>query len=267
MKKALLIFLLLFSIDSKSFSQENDISGLVWNKWDTENFIILSLDYNQGVYLKNNIENIKKSIFEKWNLKNVKFSSDCKILCVNNKSLLKKLFKIDEPKAEIRYDKDGKIYLTALWFFMDDKKDFPKDKLAEICLSYLEKSVDKQMPLYLKKGMSSLSGNLDNIKQNLNDNILEIDTNKLFSVTLESFDKLSVAEKIKFINQSSSLVLLFRKEYGRDNFNNFLNKNQLSSFGIKDNNELNKIITRYNKYLIKDLMEKKVPDTYLEITK
>ena len=36
-----------------------DIKDLVWNKWETPNFIILSIDEDQGRYLAENIESIK----------------------------------------------------------------------------------------------------------------------------------------------------------------------------------------------------------------
>jgi hypothetical protein len=272
MKKILFILFCLFGF--QCFSQEvpnltteqNEIKDLVWNKWDTKNFIILSLDYNQGIYLKNNIEKIKESIFEKWNFRNVEFTTECKVICVKNKGLLNKLFKIEEPRAEVRIDKEGKISLSALWFFLDENNNFPEDKLAEVCFSYLEQDSNKKMSLFLKKGMSALSEDVGEIKDRLlNENILNIDSNSLINVNIEIFEKLSQQDRDKFVNQSSSLILLFRKEYGRDNLNNYIDKNELGSFGIKNTKELNEIINRYNRYLLDDLKEGKVPSDYLKI--
>ena len=246
-------------------SEQNEIKDLVWNKWDTKNFIILSLDYDKGIYLKNNIEKIKDSIFEKWNFRNIDFSSECKIICVKNKELLNKLFKIEKPRMEVRIDKEGKISLSALWFYLEDNSDFPKDKLAEICISYLEQDSNKQMPLYLKKGICLLSEDAEEIKNNLsNDNILNVDINNLLKTNNEIFDKFSEEEREKFTNQSSSLVLLFRNEYGADNLHDYINRNNLDSFGIKNIDELNKIINRYNGHLLEDLKKEKVPIDYLK---
>ena len=69
-----------------------DLKNLVWNKWDTDNFTILSLDQSQGKYLHENIESMKTWILRRWGIsEKLQFSAECKIMCVPTKELMKKL--------------------------------------------------------------------------------------------------------------------------------------------------------------------------------
>ena len=68
-----------------------DLKNLVWNKWNTNNFTILSIDQAQGEYLFNNLEAIKTWSLTRWGMSDLKYSAECRVFCVPNKNLMKKL--------------------------------------------------------------------------------------------------------------------------------------------------------------------------------
>ena len=54
---------------------QNDFQDLVWNRYTTENFTILSIENKQGKWLSYNIENIKSWCVKRWGLPNIKFEN------------------------------------------------------------------------------------------------------------------------------------------------------------------------------------------------
>lgn len=239
----------------------DEYKDLVWHKLDTENFIILSIDKNQGFYIKNNIENIKSLIITRWGLADIKFSSQCKIICVKDRNLLFKLFKIENIHYEIRKNDEDKISLCAIWMCYDDI-DKINQGLSDICFSEMEQYKNKKIPVHIKKGMCYLNKDLDVIKNELKElPEQEIKYEQITSNKIEENNKNPDYEK-----QCAILSLLLRKEFGQNNFINYLSDNDLSkNFGINDNKIINKILNRYYKNLIGDLKQNKVPNDYLDI--
>src|SRR4051812_26115945 len=72
-----------------------DLKNLAWNRYTTENFAILSIDDEQGRWLAHNIEHIKKWCLTRWgfpeNSRHL-FTKECRVFCVPDKILMKKLF-------------------------------------------------------------------------------------------------------------------------------------------------------------------------------
>ena len=101
-------------------SVPEEFKDLVWNKWDTENFVVLSISEQQGIYLKDNIENTKNSLLKSWGMKDFDFSTKCKLVCVSDKEMLDKLFKKQDFHMEVRKNPDGKIEASVIWFYLDD---------------------------------------------------------------------------------------------------------------------------------------------------
>lgn len=230
---------------------------LVWNKLDTKNFIILSIDKNQGNIIKSNIENLKSNIVSKWGLVDFDFSVPCKIICVTNKDLLLDLFKVDVIHYETRKEQNGKIILNAIWLYYDEFKNI-EYSLSNVCFDELENIRNKKIPPYIKKGMCYLSKDISVIKKELSDlDSPEINFPQLVS---EKEENIKNYEK-----QSAIACLLFRKEFGQTNFINYLNNNDLSNFGSNDAKIINDILNRYYKNLKSDLQENKVPNSYLNI--
>ena len=254
-----------------------EIKNLVWNRYVTTNFTILSIDNDQGYWMKNNLESIKFWCLNRWGLPDVKFSKECRVFCVPNSGLLKKLFNLDSSKMEIR-KKDGLLEITAMWLSLDDKpaKLIPT-QLTEIVMSEFEEVNKFKFPFWAKKGMTALNGIIPDIKNDLS--ILK--DAKLFGVESilnfsgDQFAKLSVERQRIFINQSECLCLLLRKEFGEVKFHSFMKTSfQTGSedavkkvLGFKNMDDFEKTYARYVNGISKDVSEKNTPDSYLQIKK
>lgn len=233
----------------------DDLKGLVWNKWDTDNFIILSIDKDQGLFLKNNIEKIKDLILEKWGINNFKFSNKCKIVCVTNEKLLERIFRIKEPKFEVRKKENNEIELCAVWFSLEDNQ-IPYFEIANVCFE--ESGLN--LPQFCVSGMSMLSDS-DRFVEELLSSDFSISKNEILESSNE--DSKSVDN---FEIKSAVVCLLLRKEFGQKNFSNFLQNNNYDVFGFDDDlSKFDEILERYHKNLINDLSNGKVPESYLRI--
>lgn len=267
MIKYFLFFILIFA--TSTFAQEKvpypeqdpklttsqelpeDLKNLVWNKWSTKNFIILSIDKSQGEYLKNNLEKIKTNLLNSWGIKDVQFKTPCKIVCVPDEKLLKRIFRLEKPKIEMKDDS------CAIWFYLKNKSELPIYELMQICLFQLENNTNTKLPLFCKFGMSVLSEDLDFIRNKLANCSNNISMEEFLSKKEEYFEK--------HLAESCLICLMLRKEFGQDNFLNFLHKGSFVEFGINDSKKLDEIINRYRENIINDLNNNKIPDDYLII--
>lgn len=240
--------------------QKIDVTGLVWNKWDTDNFIILSLDKSEGYDLFKNVEEIKKQSLEKWGLPNLKSNSSCKLVCVSNPDLLKKLFRLEKTHSELIKNESGQVS-CSIWTVNDH------DISAEIL--YIILLQDDNLKWWVKRGIYNLTKNeIKNIKNEIPsscDDIL-----KIVSVTEKDWKNKSDIEKNDFDKNASLLCLFLRKEFGQNNFVKILKSQQdekeiASILKFKDVNHLEKVFKRYSQSIYKDKMENKIPDEYLKI--
>jgi hypothetical protein len=274
-----MIFVLCFLCSSFSFGQEQvpyplqdgpkqtiipeipeDLKGLVWNKWSTNNFIIISIDKSQGLYLKNNLEDIKSNLIKSWGIKDINFKGECKIVCVSNDKLLKRIFRLENSKFEFRKNENGEIN-CVIWFSLENTSDLPVAEFMQLCISQLEIHNNDVFPLFCKRGMSVLSQNFeDSSSKLLGKNIEKISFKDIFSKKEQD-----VVDWNDFDIKSSVACLLLRKEYGQDNFLNFLNSKKLEEFGIINSEKFDEIINRYYRNLIDDLKNNKTPKDYLQI--
>lgn len=241
--------------------------NLVWNKWETENFIILSLDKSQGLYLKNNIENIKSSLLKDLGLEDVNFSSKCKLVAVPDREFMSKLFRIAGSHNEVRKNDSGDVSLCAIWLENDKIDEDLGFHIASICLN--ESVSNKNHRLFVQKGICFLCRPVEYIKKDLKD-LGQFDLNYLINMTQEKWKSLSTEEKDLFQKQSELVCLFFRKEFGKNRFKKFLYSNQkeediLSTYGFENDKQLNNTLNRYSSNLDKDIQADKTPDKYLKI--
>jgi hypothetical protein len=272
----LFVFALLLGFDPPPI-EDPLIKNLVWNRYITTNFTILSIDNDQGYWMKNNLEDIKIWCLTRWGFSDIKFSKECRIFCVPDKNLLKKLFNLDSSKIEIR-KKNDEIEITAMWLVLDDKpsKVLPI-YLTEIILAEFESSNLVKLPLWSKKGMSSLNGMIDDIKLDLSNlsNVKIYDIQTILNMNEQQFVKLGQDKQKLFINQSVALCLLLRKEFGELKLHSFLktsfqsgsNESVKKVLGFKDYSDFEKTYVRYINGLSKDITNKVTPDSYLQIKK
>lgn len=248
---------------------QNDFQDLVWNRYTTENFTILSIENKQGKWLSYNIENIKSWCLKRWGLPNIKFEKECRIMVVPNKELLKKLFNISESKYEARIV-DGKLEIIALWLSLDSEEDLVDTVpyFVTICsLLEIDQKFNTKSNVFLTKGMAELNRSLVKIKKNLK--AANIDDKDIVNTLSLDVKKMS---RDDLNNKSLIVSLMLRKEFGESRFLRFLfsNKNTKDSLGLIygfDPDSFSKSYNRYFKDISREIKDNKVPDFYLQVEK
>ncbi len=264
----LILFLNLFSFILLANEDEktNVKQELVWNKWDTDNFIILSLDKNQGLFVKDNIELIKNSVCENFGIENINFPIKTKLMCVPNKDFLKKLFNIDHSHFEVRFENE-QPNVSAIWISFDDFQSADSFVLAN-CLS--DSFYKNNQKCFIQRGVFYI---LNNSVEKLKEEIVkieELNSNKLFSVKQKDWISFSKEEKNKFDRESFLLCLLLRKEFGKNIFGKFLQTDQDENsfekvYGFSGFDDFDLTLERYLKNISNDIKNNKMPDKYLKV--
>jgi len=243
-----------------------------WNRWQTENFVILSYDQKQGEYLSKNIEKMKGWVFARWGLPDVEFSGECKIACVPTKDLMKELYRLDHSAVFTKRKPDGGIESTTILLILDrSPASVIPIGLTEVCLNELC-SRNIKIRFWAHRGMAVLNGTLSQIRQELGP--LEnrsISSRRLFSMTEGEWRSLPKDQQRLFDQQAAATCLLLRKEFGQSKFLTFIltdNKEEdlKEIFGFSSEGNFDKALARYITNLSEDLNNGKTPDSYLQIT-
>lgn len=257
-----------------------ELKNLQWNRYTTQNFVILSIDDNQGKWLADNLEKIKTWCLTRWGFPDIKFSKECRIMCVPNRPLMKKLFNLTESNYEVRR-KDGKLEISVLWLILDDKpnKTLPNE-LTAVCLAEFEAQYNIKLGYYIHRGMSSLNLPPETIRQQIfslgneaNKGEAVFAADKIFTLAEEDFLKLKTNEQQMFIRQAAALCLMLRKEFGEAKMQGFFRlsvRNKQEDvlkllYGFRDYQHFDKSYQRYLRDLTNDIFNNKTPDSYLEI--
>lgn len=252
-----------------------NVDELQWNRYTTKsNFVVLSLDDNQGKWLSENLDGLRTSFLSKWGFDDFKSTVEVRIFCVPDQNLLKKLFSIDKPRIEKREN------LIAMWLVLSDNLSSDLSSyLQEAVLYDYELSLKKELPFWFKRGAVVLSNNAEQVNQQLKNLKNSFDEKKTFSADRvfkmepEAFDKEGQDLKDMYDQQAAALCLMLRKEFGGLKLKNFLES--CSSQGVEKSlntvyhfNGVNHFGKQYQHYL-KDICSQAVEDkialSYLEI--
>ena len=289
-----ILTVLISVVSSKIIAQENQVlqpigseiptdpalKDLVWNRYTSNNFVILSIDNTQGKWMSENIGNIKTWCIERWGFPDFQFTKECRVFCVPNKTLFKKLFNLDESKTEIRR-KDGNIEITVMWLVLDDRPIhvIPKE-LTKICFAEFEQKHNVTLPFFAKNGMALLNGTTSDIRADIvylgghvqKDRPIFV-SEKMFSMTEEEYKNSSTENKRIFDCQSMALCLLLRKEFGEAKMQGVFRmtarnnpKDVLSAiYGFVSYAQFDQSYLRYMKDLSREVSLSKTPDSYFKI--
>jgi len=275
MKRYIVGFFLFFLTGFCIAQDDPELKNLAWHRYVTTNFTILSLNDDQGNWMKNNLENIKSWCLTRWGFPDIKFSKECRVFCVPDNAMLSKLFNLTSSKVEIRRN-NGSIEITAMWISLDDKpaRIIPTN-LSSIILSELEQVNKLKFPLWATIGISKLNGTQEDIRYSLSflsdKSLFSIDD--LLSLTNDQYSKFDNEKQQLFDSQSVALCLFLRKEFGEVKLHSFLKINYQSGYsvavkivlGFLSISEFEKTYIRYVKGLSKDVSDKITPDSYLTI--
>lgn len=220
-----------------------------WNRYVTDNFEILSVDDDQGKYLYDNIEFIKVWITWRWGMKNYDFpvlNNDkgestkvrCKLICVHNSAIYEKLFNRKTPAWRIE-TKNGVPEYTV-WLINEGEKWNTKIPfiLTGVVLNNFEANSGVKFPVWCHKGMSLLNSRLMDIRTSIPLST-DFDSKTLLNMDLESYNKLTDAQKDKFDAQAAMFCLWVRQEFNGKIFLDFLSGSTINPeyclqyFGIK----------------------------------
>lgn len=239
--------------------------NFTWNKWETENFIILSIEKDHGLSLKTSMESLKDEHSKRWGLEKTNLKAKCKVLCVRDAEMLKRFFGVDSPRAEIRRDSSGKITTSAIWLDFKRIEELPS-LVAFICVS--DGSLGNNR-MYVQRGISLLSLPSERVKSELAQSG-NLDFDEVSSCSSENWFSMTPKDKASFDRKSALVCLMLRKEFGEERFLKFLAGKQdqdsiRSVYGFKDTSEFNSTLNRYFENLSKDIGEGITPDSYVTV--
>lgn len=227
------------------------LEGLVWNKWDTPNFIVISLDKNQGASMKQEVESVRGEIESRWRLS---FGSDrvCKIVCVPDSVMLKRLFGLSEPRCEVRTLASGGVE-AAVWLDIERKNLLPSLVAEAELLSGGKRS-------FVAKGVPLLERSPTFVRERL----LSAPELGLDSILGKSSEKVSPDA---LAANSAFLCLLVRKEFGALRFGecSASSSSVAESLGFSSEDEFISTFSRYRRNLSLDLKSGRTPDGYLGV--
>lgn len=255
-------------------SVDPSVPQIEWNRWTTRNFVIHSIDLQQGQYLTDNIEQMKMWVLERWGLEDSDFSAEVSIWCVPDKSTMKKMFNFEDSRGEV-IEENGKIKVSNLWIVLDMKpaETIPA-ALTVVALKEYENKHKVKFGWWVHRGLPVLNMTLAQIKNKLAtlEKPLQNDSGMFFSKSLFSTkpqDLNNQTSEIRnlFDAQAAMMCLLVRKEFGQNNFLIFIQDSNLQKLGFRDNGEIDSVFKRYMFYLIQDIKQNKTPDSYLQIIK
>lgn len=231
---------------------------LEWNRYSTDNFVVLSIDNSQGKNLSENLDKYKKNYLTKWGFPDFKFSKECRVFCVPSEAMLKKLFNITESKVEYRKE------LNVAWIVFGDYS-----AISEIVYKEFEEKYKTELPFWFKRGSYLL--NKSDVRKQLKDCNGKFSAEKLLNMKKDEYDK---NEDKKILDQQFvCLCLMLRKEFGEVKLQGFLRfsssndvKDVLSFvYGFVSYQAFDKQYQRFVKDLNSELINNNVPDSYLEI--
>lgn len=282
-----LFFVFLLFLGGTSHSQEMmypygaiapvdaDIKNLQWNRYANGKITVLSINDSDGKTLIKHAERIRSDCLERWGFPDNEFLKECRIFCVPDKFLMKKLFTLEQSKVEVRQD------VAVIWLVAnsDPLLTLP-EYMTVAALSEFESKYKIKLGFWFKRGSSILNGVMPKVRQNLIELNESIASNssifvseKMFSMTAEDYAKESVESRKIFDKQAVALCLMLRKEFGEAKLQGFLKvstKNNVEEvlkiiYGFDNLDHFDKQYKRFIRDLTSDVVNNKTPDSYLMI--
>ena len=259
------------------------IEGKVWNRWTSKNFVVCSIDNKQAQYLHQHLELVKGWVLTRWGLYDIPFSSECRVIAVDDPVLYEKLFKIKESKVEIRRDEGGKIKMSVIFLLLSDKpSETVPVPLTEVCMAEFQQRYNTNFGWWAHRGMALLNGSLPQIRSNMTALAAPLQNNQpmyfsegLLTMTEEAYMKETPERQRLFDQTAMAFCLLLRKEFGQNKFHWMLKKTEAKGdgqvalkevLGFEDYSHFDKTFKRYMTDITRDISQNKTPDSYLQVS-
>jgi hypothetical protein len=283
MRKIIAIFALLVFAPSfyaqepvAEANDDSELKNLEWNRYVTKNFTIVSINNEQGARLSESIESLKSEALKNWGLRDVKFAKECRVFCVPNSSLLKKLFNLTSPKVQLRKD------LNVIWLVLDE--DFHRSVspyITQVAFAEYENDNGCVLPMWFKRGAFRINGSPEDTREALRlfnatarKEQITFSAEQMFLFTEDEYNKQNSDNRTVFDSESLCLCLMLRKEFGEAKLQGFLklqNRNKPESvlkavYGFSSFVSFDKKFVSYMKDLTADIVDKVTPDSYLTVS-
>jgi hypothetical protein len=256
-----------------------EIQGLQWNRWTSKNFTVLALNDSYAKYLHDNLEPIKAWTYTRWGFANQDFSTECKLICVDDPVLFEKLFKLNKSRVEIRRNDQGKIKETVIFLLANEAPSRTvTSPLMEVCLGELAQRHNANFGWWSYRGTSLLNRSVDQISANVKDLGAKLTSNSpmffskaLLETTPDQYSKLPDDQKQQFDTVAMVFCLMVRKEFGQDKFHFMLRDSTKPEAAVKgvlhfdSYDQFDRSFKRYMIDLTKEVTAGKTPDKYLQI--
>jgi len=231
------------------------MEGLVWNKWDTDHFVVLSIDKPQGRDLFSDIEAVRMDTLNRWGL-STEGSFFCKLVCVPDADMLRKLFGLKEPRCEVSRSKSGDAEFAAIW--VDSSRiGLLASLIAEAELEYSPHHA------FLRRGVPAVERGAESVRFSLPRASDSTCSSLLDAKASEAALK---ADPQGFEANCALLCLMLRREYGRKAFGEASSCQATSlheEMGFGTPADLDATFARFRDNLLRDIEVGATPDEYL----
>jgi len=226
------------------------LEGLSWNKWDTDHFVVISLDKSEGSALKSQVESMRSSVVGRWGIK-PNSGLNCKLVCVPDAKMLKRLFGLSEPAFEVLGSDGSGRSSCAIWF------DMERSLLLPSLLAEAELSSDRSGDL-ARFGIPALERSPSHVRE-----VVSSCSDADLKTFLASKDRSSEG----FRRGAVVACLMVRKELGLVAFSGATGSSDPlhKSLGFGTEERLYSTLSRYRSNLVEDIRNGRTPDEYLGV--
>lgn len=229
------------------------LEGLEWNKWDTDHFVVISINRASGSRIRSEAESAREEVLNRWGLKS-QAEGKCKLVVVPDDAMLKRLFGISDPRCEVRKSASGSTE-SAIWID-EERLSLLPSLVAELELS------NEGFRTFARRGIPILERSAAEVREKLG-----AMGDPSLATVLDGPKPDSDAEDLD--RNSAMLCLMVRKELGSRAFAAaaISSPRQVhEELGFASLDEMDRTFRRYRAYLLSDLrVTGRVPDEYLGV--
>jgi len=250
---------------------------VVWNRFETPNFEVLSINKEQGEKLYRNLEQMRRWLYGRWAFKEGPFSVKCKVLLCPDQAVYATLFKRDKQAVQVERDAGGRTKSLAIWCYAGDRwyTSTVPSLLTEVVLCEFEATYGVRFPLWLHRGMATLNSSVPDmrerigvLKQIYDQNLPCFWTEDILRMTPDKLAKYQPQNQLWFDRECAAFCLYLMKTHGQKKFLLFLDSStnnrqpNISLLGYASYQDFDKAFNRYMYNVSADISNGRTPNSY-----